>query len=180
MDKYPQMRGQLYMWTLHLYTYIYLYTHMWINLHIRGFPDSWVGKESTCNAGDPSSIPGSGRSAGEGIGCPRPILGLPWRLSWERICLQSGRPGFYPWVGTIPCRRPPTPVFWPGEFHGLYSPLGHKESDMTEWLALHFTSWMYMYSHKLTCLLYYGEFATFNHLLKVQRLQKEYKNHGRD
>ena len=28
------------------------------------------GKESGCNAGDPSSIPGSGRSAGEGIGYP--------------------------------------------------------------------------------------------------------------
>ena len=34
------------------------------------FPDSSVGKESACNAGDPSSIPGSGRSAGEGIGYP--------------------------------------------------------------------------------------------------------------
>ena len=33
-----------------------------------GFPDSSVGKESTCNAGDPCSIPGSGRSPGEGIG----------------------------------------------------------------------------------------------------------------
>ena len=33
-----------------------------------GFPDSSVGKESACNAGDPGSIPGSGRSAGEGIG----------------------------------------------------------------------------------------------------------------
>ena len=33
-----------------------------------GFPDSSVGKESTCNAGDPGSIPGLGRSAGEGIG----------------------------------------------------------------------------------------------------------------
>ena len=32
-----------------------------------GFPDSSVGKESACNAGDPSSIPGSGRSAGEGM-----------------------------------------------------------------------------------------------------------------
>ena len=36
----------------------------------RGFPDSSVGKESTCNAGDPGSIPGSGRSPGEGIGYP--------------------------------------------------------------------------------------------------------------
>ena len=38
-------------------------------LESRGFPDSSAGKESTCNAGDPSSIPGSGRS-GEGIGHP--------------------------------------------------------------------------------------------------------------
>ena len=29
-----------------------------------------------------------------------------------------------------------TPVFWPGEFHGLYSPWGGKESDMTEQLSL--------------------------------------------
>ena len=36
----------------------------------QGFPHSSVGKESTCSAGDPGSIPGSGRSAGEGIGYP--------------------------------------------------------------------------------------------------------------
>ena len=35
-----------------------------------GFPHSSVGKESACNAGQPGSIPGSGRSAGEGIGYP--------------------------------------------------------------------------------------------------------------
>ena len=53
------------------------------------------------------------------------------------MCLQYGRPGFNPWVGKIPWRRErlPTPVFWPGEFHGLYSPWGHKESDMTERLS---------------------------------------------
>ena len=34
------------------------------------FPDSSAGKEFACNAADPSSIPGSGRSAGEGIGYP--------------------------------------------------------------------------------------------------------------
>ena len=34
--------------------------------------------------------------------------------------------------------RLPTPVFWPEEFHGLYSPWGCKESDTTEWLSLHF------------------------------------------
>ena len=35
-----------------------------------GFPDCSASKESACNAGDPNSIPGSGRSAGEWIGCP--------------------------------------------------------------------------------------------------------------
>ena len=34
-----------------------------------GFSGSSAGKESACNAGDPGSIPRSGRSAGEGIGC---------------------------------------------------------------------------------------------------------------
>ena len=37
---------------------------------VRGFLDSSVGKESTCNAGDTGLIPGSGRSAGEEIGYP--------------------------------------------------------------------------------------------------------------
>ena len=33
-----------------------------------GFPGSSAGKESTCNAGDPGLIPGSGRSPGGGRG----------------------------------------------------------------------------------------------------------------
>ena len=45
------------------------------------FPDSLVGKESTCNAGDPSLIPGSGRSAGEGIG-------YPLQYSWASLMAQ--------------------------------------------------------------------------------------------
>ena len=41
--------------------------------------------------------------------------------------------------GKIPWRRErlPTPIFWPGEFHGLYSPWGRKESDTTERPSLH-------------------------------------------
>ena len=56
------------------------------------------------------------------------ILGLPSWLSWKRIHLQCWRPGFDPWVGKIPWRRErlPTPVLWPREFHGLYSPWGHR------------------------------------------------------
>ena len=51
-------------------------------------------------------------------------------FSWQRIHLQCRRPGFDPWVGMISWRREqlPTPVFWPGEFPGLYSPWGRKES----------------------------------------------------
>ena len=36
--------------------------------NLKGFPGGSLGKESACNAGDPSSIPGLGSSAGEGIG----------------------------------------------------------------------------------------------------------------
>ena len=51
------------------------------------------------------------------------------------------------WVRSLgledPWRRErlPTPVFWPGEFHGLYSPCGHKELDTTEWLSLSLHGW---------------------------------------
>ena len=48
---------------------------------VEGFPHSSVGKESTCNAGDPSSTPGSGRSAGEGIG-------YPLQYSWTSLVAQ--------------------------------------------------------------------------------------------
>ena len=45
------------------------------------FPYSSVDKESTCNAGDPSSIPGSGRSTEEGIG-------YPLQYSWASLVAQ--------------------------------------------------------------------------------------------
>ena len=54
-------------------TYQCIYTPLG---RIRGFPDSSVGKEFTCNAGDPGSIPGSGSSSGEGIGYPLQYSGL--------------------------------------------------------------------------------------------------------
>ena len=62
------------------------------------------------------------------------ILGLSLWLSWWRIHLQCRRPGFYPWVGKIPWRREslPIPVFWPREFHGLYS---HGVSKSQKWLS---------------------------------------------
>ena len=50
-------------------------------LSIQGFPDNSVSKESACYAGDPSSIPGSGRSAGEG-------KGYPLQYSWASLVAQ--------------------------------------------------------------------------------------------
>ena len=52
------------------------------------------------------------------------------------MCLKCGRPELNPWVGKIPWRREPTPVFWPGEFHGLHKPWGLKQLETTEWLSL--------------------------------------------
>ena len=43
-----------------------------------GFPDGSVGKESACNAGDPGSIPGWGRSATEGIGYHSSMNSRSW------------------------------------------------------------------------------------------------------
>ena len=125
---------------------------------VLGFPCSSAGKELTYNAADHSSIPGSGSSAGEGIGYaggyPLQCSWASWWLSWWRIFLYCQRPGFDPWVGKIPWRRERlcTPVFWPGEFHGLYSPQGGKELDTTQWLSLALSDWVllwaYLMNHK--------------------------------
>ena len=48
-----------------MYTYI-----KFQDVYFRDFPYSSIGKESACNAEDPVSIPGSGRSPGEGNGNP--------------------------------------------------------------------------------------------------------------
>ena len=44
--------------------------------HIPGFPGGSAGEESTCNAGDVGSIPGLGRSPGEGKVYPLQYSGL--------------------------------------------------------------------------------------------------------
>ena len=55
---------------------------LFLNLFLTGgFSHSSVGKESACSARDPSSIPGSGRSAGEGIG-------YPLQYSWASFAAQ--------------------------------------------------------------------------------------------
>ena len=71
----------------------------------QGFPGSSVGKESTCNAGDPGSTSGSGRSTGERTGYP---LQYPWISLVAQLVKNPPtmwRPGFDPQVGKIPWRR---------------------------------------------------------------------------
>ena len=66
-----------------------------------GFPCSSAGKESTCNAGDPGSIPGLGRSTGEEIG-------YPLQYSWASLMAQMVKnlPIMWEtWVGKIPLEK---------------------------------------------------------------------------
>ena len=87
-----------------------------------GFPDSSFGKESAHNAGDPSLIPGSGRSTGEGTG-------YPLQCSWASFLAQLVKNPPAMWEASLEKAKATTPAFWSGEFHGLYSPWRHKESD---------------------------------------------------
>ena len=83
-----------------------------------GFPGSSAGKESACNAGDPGSIPGSGRSPGEGKGYPlqyswaslvaQMVKNLPavqetWVQSWVRRSPGEGKgyPLQYSWASLV-------------------------------------------------------------------------------
>ena len=110
-----------------------------IFLDTKDFLGSSVGKEYTYKAGDPSSIPGPRRSTGEGID-------YPLQYSWASLAAQlvKNPPAVREtWVQSLGWEYPlerrerlPTPVFWPKEFPGLYSPHGREESDTTEPLSL--------------------------------------------
>ena len=99
---------------------------------------SSAGKEPTCNAGDPSSIPGSVRYPGEGIG-------YPLQYSWASLVTQlvKNLPATqdtqilsFGWQDPLEKETATSPVFWPGEFRGLYSLQDHKKSDTAEQLSL--------------------------------------------
>ena len=92
--------------------FLYFLTSSFYVSGYNGFPDSSVGEESACNAGDPGSIPGSGRSAGEGIG-------YPLQYSWASLVAQllKNPPAMRetwsdPWVRNGWRRERPAPGFW--------------------------------------------------------------------
>ena len=86
-------------------------------------------------------------------------------LEWVAISFSKGSswPGFNPWDRKIPWRRTwlPSPVLWPGEFHGQrslasYSPWGCKELDMTDTnidLSICIMSSLFIYASR-TCRLF--------------------------
>ena len=77
-------------------------------------------------------------SPGEGMGC------YPLQYSWAFLMAQmvENPPAMWEtWVRSLGWKDPlgkgkATTVFWPGEFHGLYSPWGCKKLDTTEQLSL--------------------------------------------
>ena len=74
------------------------------------------------------------------LGGRRKLLWLTSHHFWASLVAQlvKNLPVFNLCVGKISWRRErlPTPPFWPGEFHELYSPQGHKESETTKLLSL--------------------------------------------
>ena len=84
-----------------------------------GFPDSSVGKESTCNARDPGSIPESGRSSGEGIGYPLQysgleFLGFPCGSASKESACNAGDLGSIPGLGRSPGEEKAYPLQFSG------------------------------------------------------------------
>ena len=102
-----------------------------------GFPDSSVGKESTYNAGDPSSISELERSAGDGIV-------YPLQCSWASLVAQLVNNPLVmqeTWVQSLNWEDSPGegkgyPLQYSGLENSMDSPWVCKESDMTERLSL--------------------------------------------
>ena len=103
--------------------------HQWTERMCKGTEFIKVrSSESACNAGDPGSIPGSGRFPGEGIGYP-----LHYSSAYLVTQLVKNPPGMREtWVPSLVWEDPlekgtaTHSVFCSGEFHGLYSPWGRR------------------------------------------------------
>ena len=106
-----------------------------------GFPDISVGKESACNAGDPGSIPGLGRSAGEGIGYP---LQCSWASLVAQLVKKSacnvGDLGLIPGLGRSPREGKGYPLQYSGLDNSMdYTVHGILQARILEWVAFPFS-----------------------------------------
>ena len=137
-------------------------TTEWLTHCAHRYPCSSAGQEATCETRDPGLIPWSGRPDGEGIGYPL----LPTPVFWnfpngstnKGSACNAGDLGSIPGLGRSPGREwLSTPVFWPGDFYGLYNlwwsqRVGHDWSTFTSLCALlaaHQKVWYELFSLKL-------------------------------
>ena len=117
----------------------------------QGFPDSSVGKESTCSAGDPSLIPGLGRSAGERIG-------QSLQSSWTSLVAQlvKNLPTMWvTWVRSLDWEDPleegmaTHSRFFPGESPWTEEPGGQQSMESQRvghhWVIQHNTAQLPLY-----------------------------------
>ena len=144
----------------------------------QGFPGSSAGKESTCIAGEPSSIPGSERCPGEGIGYP---LLYSWTFlvaqMVKNIHLQCGRPRFDPGLRRSPGGGHGNPLRYSclEKPHGQrslegHSPWGHKELDTTERLSTAHESVSSMWARILS---YSSSLVIMpKHIVRIQLVQE--------
>ena len=95
---------------------------------IEGFPHISVGKESACNTGDPSSIPGSGRSAGEEISLSTPVfLGFPGGPTAKKsACNAKTWVKSLGWEDPLETGKAIHSNILSGQFHGLCISWGCK------------------------------------------------------
>ena len=91
-------------------------------LSLIGIPDSSVGKESACNAGDPGFDSWVGKIPWGRDRLRTPVFwGFPCGSAGKESTCNVGDLGSIPGLERSPGEgnKLPTPVFWPGEFHGL-------------------------------------------------------------
>ena len=106
-----------------------------------GFLRSSVGKESTCSAGDSNLIPGSRRSAGEGIRQPTPVfLGFPCGSAGKESACNVRYLVFNSWVGKIPWRREKYPLQYSGLENSMNCIVHGVTRSWTQLSDFHFTS----------------------------------------
>ena len=94
---------------------------------ILGFPGGSEGKESTCNAEDPGSIPGSGRPAGERI-ATTVFLGFPGGSAGKESACSAGDLGSVPGLG----RSPGEGTGYPLQCSGLDNSMGSQRVGLSE------------------------------------------------
>ena len=118
--------NESYQYHIYYWGLIRFQTILDLSFILVGFPGSSAGKESTCNAGDPGSIPGLGRSAEEGIG-------YPLQYSWAPLVAET--------VKNLPARCWEDPLEkgtgYPLQYFGL-------ENSRHDWAT--FTSY-YLFTH---------------------------------